>query len=486
MTLCPKCSTPLNLNTDAGMFRCPKCGFHRPESLDEAEERLRSRGQRPAVALTHRGEVDLRARSLFESGQDDLWRGDPAAAIHDFEQALEIQPDFSDAHLWIAKTSMDAQVQRDHLEEIIAHDPGHVEALRMLLVLNGDLTPEQAERSRSPHEPEIKQIEGAVKTQTKALICPVCGGDLTVEGERVVCRFCGHTAPLDRTHHASDGAELLGAALLKRRAQPVKWVVGARILHCTRCGAERTLPAERLSTVCPFCGSTQVIEQDALDSIEQPDGLAPFVIGEQDAQDAIRERLRSVGERIAGLFDHNQIASARIEGLYLPFWVFDALAEISQTTFDHRTPNSRNALATIRPYENVKFQDGLNGVTVPAVQSPPPALIDQVGKFDVSAAVAYQPNLLAKHPAALYGVDFDNASLTAREKVSDHMRERYGKSDNRNVEVQVFTSVLQMSFTLLLLPVWVGTLTERDGDLRAALVNGQSGQVALGRAQKPD
>jgi hypothetical protein len=42
-----------------------------------------------------------------------------------------------------------------------------------------------------------------------------------------------------------------------------------------------------------------------------------------------------------------------------------------------------------------------------------------------------------------------------------------------------------MSFSLVLMPVWIATLHERDGDTRLALVNGQSGQVALGKANKP-
>src|SRR3954451_21269040 len=110
--LCPKCRNPLTLNPDMGMFRCAKCGFRRPESLDEASERIRARGERPVVTLTQRSEIDLRARTLFENGQDALWRGDKAAAVREFEQAADIQPDFVDAHLWIAKTSVDAKVQR--------------------------------------------------------------------------------------------------------------------------------------------------------------------------------------------------------------------------------------------------------------------------------------------------------------------------------------------------------------------------------------
>ena len=483
---CPKCDSLLTLNAENGMFRCATCGFRRPETLDEASARIRARGERPVVTLTQRGAIDLRARTLFENGQDALWRGDKAAAIQEFREALDVQPDFVDAHLWIAKTSEDARVQRDHLDSIMAYDPGHVEALRLLLVLKGDLTPEEAQRSRDARTPILKHAAEAVKTTITTLHCPVCGGDLTIDeaNGQVVCRFCGHTETLDASRHASDGAALLGVALLKQKAQAVQWIVGERILHCAQCGAERTIPAGRFSTVCPFCGSTQVIQQDALQTIEQPDGLIAFSVSEEQAKAAIRARLDSMGQRIAGLLDNNQIAHATIEGIYLPFWVFDALAEVSQTRMDRRTPNSHQQMTEIRPYENTKFSDGMMSIPVAAVKSPPPALTTQLGDFNISDAVAYAPKLLAKYPAALYDVDFDAAAQLAQGVVSNHMRQRYGQSDTRNVEVQVFTFVRQMTFTLLLLPVWVATLYERDGDVRSALVNGQTGQVALGKAQK--
>jgi uncharacterized Zn finger protein (UPF0148 family) len=482
---CPKCGTILALNPDSGMFNCPKCGFRRPESLDEAAERLRARGQRPDVSLTSRVPVDYRARTVFETGQDDLWRGDKAAALAAFQDALEIQPDFVDAHLWIAKTSPDPNVQRDQLGEVLAVDPGHAEALRMLMVLNGQLTPEEAERSKTESGPVLRHADAPVRTQITNLKCPVCGGDLTIDeaNGRVVCKFCGHTEPLDPHRHA--GAQIFGAAMIKQRGQAVKWVVGARILHCNQCGAERTLPAGKLSTVCPFCGSTQVLQQDALNTIDQPDGLVSFTVTEEQAKAAIHERLRSFGERIGGLLDDNRIKSATIEGMYLPFWVFDALVEVSRTIFDRRTPTSRDAVRLFQPYENSKLNDGMNGVTVAAVKSPPASLTAQLGQFDIGSASAYEPNLLAKYPASLYDVNFDDASLDAQSIISQHMRERYGQGGSTNVEVQIFTSVIQMTFTLLLLPVWVGTLYERDGGVRSALVNGQTGQVALGKSQKP-
>jgi hypothetical protein len=44
---------------------------------------------------------------------------------------------------------------------------------------------------------------------------------------------------------------------------------------------------------------------------------------------------------------------------------------------------------------------------------------------------------------------------------------------------------LQMSFMLVLAPVWLSTLRERDGDIRTALVHGLTGRVVMSRARKP-
>ncbi len=239
--------------------------------------------------------------------------------------------------------------------------------------------------------------------------------------------------------------------------------------------------------VCPFCGSRQVIQQDALGTVEQPDGLIPFTLSEDQAKAAIRERLKGVDQRLAGIFGNNKVERATIEGIYLPYWVFDAVLEVSKTVIDRRSSGGgsyQRSYTPIQPYTNTKISEGLAGVGVPAVKSPPPALTDQLGEFDLSATVAYEPNLLAKYPASIYDVAFDQASLTVHSLASERMRKRYGQPDSRETEVNVYTSVLQMSFTLSLMPVWVGTLFEEDGDVRSALVNGQTGRVALGKAQK--
>jgi hypothetical protein len=115
---------------------------------------------------------------------------------------------------------------------------------------------------------------------------------------------------------------------------------------------------------------------------------------------------------------------------------------------------------------------------------PAKTLTEKIGQFDMDGVVAYEPKLLAKYPAELYTIDFDQASLEARSIASKTVREKHALQENPSDQYQVsfFTLVKSMTFQLLLLPVWVATLTEEDGDIRTALVNGQSGKVVLSRA----
>jgi hypothetical protein len=482
---CPKCSERMTIDLGGIGVYCGHCG-HRPGTgLDEKIAEVQAKASRLSVTIANQERINPRAISLFYTAHDHLYNNDKAAAIRVFQSALEIQPDFMEAHLWIAKISDDETVKRDHLSSILAFDGGNPEALRMMLVLNGRLTAEQADSVYRDTTPTLRQAEGAVNTTITTLRCPKCDGDLTaVEATgRVECKFCGYSAETPKRNDSN--GDLLFAALLERKAQPVRWLVGERLLHCKECGAERTLAADQLSGRCPFCFSNQVIEQDSLGSFEQPDGLIPFVITREEAGKRIKERLKGLGERVKSWFDSNEVAHATLNGYYLPFWVFDAMLDITRTRVDNRPTPDRARVK--QAYLQSQYSDAIYDVEVCAVKSPPPALTSQLGDYDLRALVDYEPELLAAYPAGLYTVDVDQAALEARSRASAIMRSKFTErdlSDDTSVSISVFTKVQQMSYRLVLLPVWIATLVEVDQDIRAALVNGQTGKVVLGKAEK--
>ncbi|MBL8165154.1 MAG: hypothetical protein JNJ61_24445 [Anaerolineae bacterium] len=465
---------------------CPHCGFQRSTGLDERAAEIRAKGIRPEVSVSNADKVNIRAIVLFQTAHDHLYAGDKVSARQALHQAIEIQRDFLDAHLWLARIADDDAERREHLSSVLAYDPTNLEAMRMMLVLNGHLTSEQAERSQTEGMPVLRSADSPVSTQTVILRCPKCQGDMTADETtgRVVCAFCGHSAPAPG--RSSAAPEILVAALLKRRAEAIRWVVGERILHCNACGAERTLSASTLSARCVFCGSNHVIEQDALGSFEQPDGIVPFAITRDQAGEFIKERLRSMTERLKGWFNDNKVVQGNLNGFYLPFWVFDVVVEVSRTRIESKPSNERLRMTTMPPYQQTKQIDALYDVEVAGFQSPPSEMNAQLGDYDLSTLLAYDPQMLARYPAQIYTIDFDRAALEARGRVAQVMRQRYQRSEpaQDGVSVHVFSNVQQMTFRLVLLPVWIATLVEADRDRRIALVNGQTGKVVLGRAER--
>ncbi|MBE2181835.1 MAG: hypothetical protein IAE89_00280 [Anaerolineae bacterium] len=492
---CPHCGGEMVYDSTAALYRCHQCGNRVEkayESLEQAQARLAENGSpRPNVPITHQGAVEPRVQTLFEMAQDGLWRKNTAEAKRLLKKALEMQPDFSDAHLWLAKLTDDAATKRHHLGEILARDPGHPDALRMMMVLNGRISPDQVAATRRENSLRPELVTEPVEAAAEALLCPVCGGALTVDeaAGTVLCKFCGHQAALESASALEGRADNLSMAMLERRAKPVRWKIGARMLRCGECGAARTIPARKLSARCPFCGSMQVVIDDALETITEPDGLVPFALNEDQVMGEVREKLAGFSERLSTLWGgDNRVANAEIEGVYLPFWIFDALIKVGVTLWDDSAKwgDQRSLQSGKIGYQQFNYQDGAAGIAVPAFKSPDPALALKLGEFELGEMLPYEPKLLAKYPAEIYEIDFDAASLEARTMMARRAREAAeAQYTDRNTKVSATAFPLQMSFQLVLLPVWVATLFERDGDLRTALIHGQTGQVALGKARKP-
>ncbi len=486
---CPECGKRMILDFATGKVHCKACGYVRPDEisqLDATRQQIASRGKRQHVSLTYKGEVMPSAYAAFRTGHDLLHQGDKQAAFRAFVRASEYQPDFTDAHFWAAKTASEPAAQREHLEHVLAHDPTHGEAIRLLMVLNQRLTPQQAELTRGDHQPSEQHAPEA-EARIRALLCPVCGGHLTLDERlaRVACRFCGHSAPYDEKKRS--GGDSLNMALIERKAQPRRWNVGARLVVCQQCGAEHTLPATKLSARCRFCGSANVLLGDALRSFVQPDALLPFRSTPEAIHAAVEQALKRPAQRLANLFNTNRITSANLEGVYIPYWFFDVVVDVTQTRSGFRGGNAFT--------DSMTWQDIASDVAIPAVQSPPPRFLAALPPFAMRDVVAYAPQWLAKYPAELYTLEFDKASLEARGIVAEMMRRKHQREvtvqtrDERGVErpesTRTTTRIASMIFSLVLLPVWIATLTEVDGDVRLALVNDQSGKVVFGETHRP-
>lgn len=482
---CLTCGGKLEANLKNGELQCVACGRLLDGSLppeadpDAAPTDPTTPTERWKLGTVYyKGERTRWINTLLNRLRFELDRGDRAAALKTCAALLDMDRDMVDALYWRAKLGDDPDAQKADLSRVIAIEPRHGEARRLLALLNGELTEADLAAAADIYRDNRQRASGPAVAAAAALLCPVCRGTLTVDdGGAVACAFCGY-ADADSAHAVKPTpAASLMVALIKQRARPVRWEVGERVLACQGCGAVRTLPARKMRHTCPFCGSANVITQDALNTFRQPDGLLKFQVRRQAAADAVREALKNPLERVKGFFGDNRVTRATAEGIFLPHWVFDVFGTAIVREEQH---DEEGLLIGIYRLEMPAHQ---YDVTVPAVTSPAPHLLDKLAPYDFSAVTPYTPKLLARFPAELYSVDFDAASMEARTLFRRHTKAIYRST--RRTKRTVTNQIDHMDMRLVLVPVWVFTLYEADGDVRPALVNGQSGAVVLGKAAKP-
>lgn len=494
---CPNCGAKDSLFiAQDGQLSCNLCGQVVEDETNETESAPISpfdkRQLKPTYGIEHPDKLNSWARAAYHTAQDHINRQEWDDALKALYRALESERDFLDAHLWIARLEDDPEVKREHLSSILAQYPSHLEATRLMMVLNGQLTEEEAARSQDIyHEPEQRAAAAPVSVEHETLACPQCGGGLTVnyEAGEVHCFYCGYDGVLEKQPSAqSGGPQLLTMALLERRGQEVEWVIGERLLGCENCGAERTIVG-KMASACPFCGSRQVVEKDALNSFRQPDGIIPFSVKPAEAKRAIHDALNAPMEKLKGFFVNNRVERAMMNGVYLPYWLFDSVVQATVTLQERESSSSYRSYGNpSRMPMRQQHTDMMNNVPVAAVQSPAPSILARLWPYETEGIVPYQPEYLAQHSAELYTLDFDKASLEARGTISDRVRKRQTQLNNTQSMQVTNVSVLisSMSFRLVLLPVWVITMLEEDGDIRVGYVNGQDGRATLTRARKPD
>ncbi len=510
--ICPSCGAQRSYRVFEGAVRCMRCGqIHTSENdghvSDEELETLfgdpadavsaitgaadsemqrRRESYRPSFILKHKNkdEIDAYSDAIFSTAMEHVVRKDWDGAIKHLRRALDYNRNITDVYLWLGRLLPDEAERRAHLKTLLSLDMQHGEGLRELMILDGEIAWDQPFDDFTM--PEVREA-GEVEAEARGVKCPRCGAPKLNSDPLwpgiLTCGACGHEVALPK----GGGDRNVARALIRKRSQAVEWVIGARVLACNGCGAQRTLAANQLAEHCPFCGSRNVITQDATGSLAQPDSVIPFAMDEREAADAVREALKSGMERVKGWFVDNRAERLMAEGVYLPYWVFDASVDVTRI-YRIRDDEARRASPLAMPIQSSmtdRFADAAYNVAIPGVAQPPAWLLARIGKFEFGGHVAYAPELIAQHSAEIYTRDFDKAAMDAHGVIGQAMREKYNTNTSSEVTISVSTLVKPISFRLILVPVWAVTIHEKDGDVRPALVNGQTGKVAFGKAAKP-
>lgn len=329
--------------------------------------------------------------------------------------------------------------------------------------------------------------------------CPSCGSQMSFDAAQgaLSCSHCGHTLPVPTTAEAIREHDL-EAALKEAAALPHETGYGGdqRSIRCESCGAVHTVDAHVVSTECPFCGSNQVVPQEQVARVIRPESLVPFQVDQSKAAALFRQWLGRGFFRPTALKKIAREMQAKMHGVYLPFWTFDAFTSswweaeagyyYTETENYWTTDEKGQRVQRSREVRKVRWQPAsghlqlfLDDVLVPASRSLEPAMINRIASFDLKALTPYRPEFLAGWSAEAYTVDLPEAwtigQQVMRQRIERACAAQIPGDTYRNLRVD--TAFSKMTFKHVLFPAWIASYRYRN-KVYHFVVNGQTGEVS--------
>ena len=333
--------------------------------------------------------------------------------------------------------------------------------------------------------------------QTVNYQCPACTGPLHFAGSsgKLECEYCGSSfdvAEIEKLYArkeeqaaANQAAAEAGEAQSWNTAEAGSiWsdqeAAGLKSYNCTSCGAELVCDATTAATACPYCGNPTVVPGQ-FEGMLRPDYVIPFKLEKQAAIDALKNYYR--GKRFLPKAFSAQNHIDKIQGIYVPFWLFDGEADaelVMDATRSHTTRTSSEEITTTEHFRversgTVRFER----VPVDGSTKMPDAHMDAIEPYNYSEMVQFSTAYLPGFLADKYDVSVEDSVPRADTRV-ENTAVRLLESTVLGYQT---TAILKKDVRLkhgqvkyAMLPVWM-LHTRWSGKDYLFAMNGQTGKL---------
>ena len=340
------------------------------------------------------------------------------------------------------------------------------------------------------------------------LECEYCGSSFSVEEVESFyaekARRAAEAAPkAGKSEGATDtieetqipaGTEIGAGGPLSEKAEPessswdsseagAEWGADAesmRSYSCPSCGAELMCEATTAATQCPYCGNPTIVPGQ-LSGGMKPNYVIPFKLDKNSAIDALKKHF---GRHLflPGSFK-SQSQLKKIQGIYVPFWLFDGSveAECSFHASNVSTYREGDYRVTRTAHYDVERGGTVSFAMVPtdASKKMPDDLMDSLEPFDYKGLKAFSMAYLPGYLADKYDVSLKESSERAdsrcRSSAKELMRRDvtgYGSVSLRSARVSINRGKVHYA----LLPVWMLKVKWANQEYTFAM-NGQTGKM---------
>ena len=322
--------------------------------------------------------------------------------------------------------------------------------------------------------------------------CPGCTGPLNFDPEtgKVACDFCGSSYELAEIEALYQEKDEQAAEEFAEKQE--KWdqseltddwgenAEGMKTYACPSCLAELICDAATAATSCPYCGNPTVVPGQFSGALK-PDFVIPFKTDKKDAVEALKNHY---GKRFflpKSFKDSNHIE--KVQGVYVPFWLFDGEAE-GMAVFDatRRRIYRRGEYEITETSHYVVARGGdmaFEKIPVDASTKMPDGHMDSIEPFDYSElkpfSTAYLPGFLADK----YDVTVEESEERADERCYGTLEQElkntvdgYDTVTHKHRNFRICRGKVHYA----LLPVWLLS-TRWNGQNFLFAMNGQTGKL---------
>ncbi|MER3417307.1 MAG: hypothetical protein C4297_14025 [Gemmataceae bacterium] len=339
--------------------------------------------------------------------------------------------------------------------------------------------------------------------QGRKFPCTQCGARLDFDpaARALRCPYCGFAELVDFSNDRV--AELDYAAYIQRlehlRQQGrtgSEWQ-GQRQIRCGGCGAVVIMDRSVATASCPYCGTHLESPAEEVDQLLAPEGVVPFAV---DKRQAIQLFEHWIGRRwFAPTGIKKMAALGQVQGLYVPFWTFDAMTYSRYTgmrgddyyvteTYTERdvsgnlVTRTRQVRKTRWTYVSGEVDHFFDDVLVCASYSLPPWALTGLQPWSLEGLVNFQKQFLSGFRTERYTLTLPHGFRCARDIMDAEIRTLCCRDIGGDHQVlsSVDTRYVGVTFKYILLPVWVAGYRYHN-KLYQFFVNGQTGKATGSR-----
>jgi len=311
--------------------------------------------------------------------------------------------------------------------------------------------------------------------------CPSCGGPLRFDSvlQKLKCDSCGNDYdPVALEQLGADGEEKKDSFTFEGYSG--EEMTEGVVYTCQSCGGEIIGDENTVSAKCPYCDNPTVMTGN-VSGVFRPDIVIPFKLTKEDAKKKLIEFYKGKILMPKAFKEENHIDE--IQGIYVPFWLFDADADASasfRATRSHTWSDSRYIYTRIDHFS--VYREGkasFENVPVDGSTKMDDAMMDAIEPFDMSQAVPFGTAYLAGYLADKYDVDEKASEPRAGQRIKTSMEDYLRSSVIGYASVMKERSSASTSdgkAKYALLPVWILN-TKYKGKTYKFAMNGQTGKL---------